>query len=489
MKKSVFSLVFIGLWSISIAQDRGELLDTLMATNSSLNHVLEKFNQKSFKRIKSLIQNISNRNEAQLAKIRNLENLLAHQINEFDLEKASLLNEEIQKGYSQFQQQIKQKLPNHFPYQPMIDSISGMVAFQKLIPGDKKELMELESQLESLKESLSRSEYLKTFSGERQSFLTQYLEKCENIPAKYKDKFLGEYSKQLAIYINRIEEWRKEINDPAKYEKIALLALNKLPAFKSFMQESGELSRLFGSPSSVVPNIAGLQTRQSLIQGLQQRYGTHFNAQQIVGQQLATAQGELNKAKEKLEDLKTGEISNGHASIEENTSHNTQKGKPFIKRLEYGINLQTGIRADFDFPAVNDLAILLGYKVNDRLVTGMGVAYKFGLGQGWKNISYSHEGIGIRSYLDYKISAINKGPKVLFSNLWLSGGYEQNYYQRFAGFESLKSLAWQGSGLIGISKKIQQGKKQFKMQVLWDFLSYKPSHLSQAIIFRLGYTF
>ncbi len=119
------------------------------------------------------------------------------------------------------------------------------------------------------------------------------------------------------------------------------------------------------------------------------------------------------------------------------------------------------------------------------------MSYKFGLGASWKKIKLTHDGIGLRSYIDVEISSTQNGLPVLFSNLWLSGGYEQNYWRTFRNFPDLKQVAWQASGLVGVSKRIQVDSKFFKyakMQVLWDFLSYKQITVSQPIVFRVGYS-
>jgi hypothetical protein len=361
-----------------------------------------------------------------------------------------------------------------------------MLAFKKLIAGNKTEILELENQLQSLKENLAISEYLKTFSLERQSFLSDFIEKCGNIPSKFKNKYLGEYSKQISIFKGRAEEWQKEINDPAKYEKLALLALNKLPAFKSFMQENGELSRLFGNPSSAISNISGLQTRSNLVQAMQQRGFTPGNYGSLVQSQIQSAQTELNKAKENLANLERGETGNGNSDIPGTSTYNTQKTKPFRKRLEFGIDFQSGIR-QYQFPSSNAIAISAGYKWHDRLTTGLGLAYKFSLGCSFKEIKYSHNGISLRSFFEYKLSKPRKGIRALFSNIWIASAFEMNYWSAFKQIPDLKNEQWQSSVPMGISKKIVFKKKFCKIQVLYDLLANPANH--QGFIYRFGYQF
>jgi hypothetical protein len=141
------------------------------------------------------------------------------------------------------------------------------------------------------------------------------------------------------------------------------------------------------------------------------------------------------------------------------------------------------LRSTSFFPVTTDLGLSLGYKLNDKSVVGVGASYKLGWGQGFRNIHLSHQGAGLRSYVDWKL----KG------SFWMSGGYEMNYKTAFDNFYLLRDLnAWQQSGLIGLSKLVSIKSKFFKktkLQLLWDFLSYQQRPRTQPIVFRIGYNF
>ncbi|MBN9300147.1 MAG: hypothetical protein J0I41_24325, partial [Filimonas sp.] len=96
------------------------------------------------------------------------------------------------------------------------------------------------------------------------------------------------------------------------------------------------------------------------------------------------------------------------------------------------------------------------------------------------HMELSNQGVGIRSFLDVKL----KG------SIWITGGYEYNYQQAFKDLSTIRNLdVWQKSGLIGLTKKFKAGKKDGKLQLLWDFLSYSQVPRGQAIKFRIGYNF
>src|SRR6185503_17560245 len=158
---------------------------------------------------------------------------------------------------------------------------------------------------------------------------------------------------------------------------------------------------------------------------------------------------------------------------------NNQRTKTFFQRLEYGTNVQTQ-KSGYFFPTTTDLALSVGYKLNDKSTVGIGTSYKMGWGRDIQHIAISHQGIGFRSFLDMKI----KG------SFYASGGFEYNYQQPFESLQQINSLdAWSKSGLVGISKIISVKSKVFKktkLQLLWDFLSYEQRPVGQPVKFRVG---
>ena len=118
--------------------------------------------------------------------------------------------------------------------------------------------------------------------------------------------------------------------------------------------------------------------------------------------------------------------------------------------------------------------------VFEKSAIGVGASYKLGWGNNWDNINISHQGVGLRTYLDWKI----KG------SFYFSGGYEQNYMTMISSVDQLQNYsAWQTSGLIGVSKKYKIRKKmKGEVKLLWDFMSYQQIPKTQPILFRIGYS-
>ena len=122
---------------------------------------------------------------------------------------------------------------------------------------------------------------------------------------------------------------------------------------------------------------------------------------------MQNAQSQLSQLKDKVSQYSNGAIGNSSGDIDApDFKPNSQKTKSFLKRLEYGGNVQSQ-RARMMFPVTSDIALSLGYKLNDKSLIGVGASYKLGLGTGWNNVRLSNEGVGIRSFFDYKLKGKN----------------------------------------------------------------------------------
>ncbi|MEP6595871.1 MAG: hypothetical protein ABJA71_07980, partial [Ginsengibacter sp.] len=190
---------------------------------------------------------------------------------------------------------------------------------------------------------------------------------------------------------------------------------------------------------------------------------------------LAQAHNELDKLKDKI-----NKFGGGSSDIEmPDFKPNTEKTKTFLQRLEYGANMQFA-KSNNLLSSTTNIGLSLGYKLNDKSTTGVGVSYKMGMGS-IRRIVISNEGIGLRSFADYKIR----------KSLLITGGFEMNYNTRFKKIEQLKRFNdWQSSGLIGLSKKYNVSKKvKGEMRLLYDFLANDHRPVTRPVMFRLGYNF
>lgn len=336
----------------------------------------------------------------------------------------------------------------------------------KPIAGAKQKLAELEK-------DVSTTEAIEQFIKERRKQLI-------NEAAKYlgRSRYLTKIDKEAYYYIETIRNYKEIFSDKRKAEETARKILDKIPAFKKFMQENSMLAQLFGSPNSPasMASLQGLQTRASVSSLIQDRLAMGGpGAREAFSQNMQQAQAELSNLKDRV--LKAGG-SSSDAEIP-NFKPNSQKSKTFLQRLEYGSNFQFA-KSNSLVPTTADIALSVGYKLNDKSVIGIGASYKMGVGS-IQRLSITHQGIGLRSFIDWRLK----------KQFFVTGGFEMNYNAQFRKISQLQTYTdWQQAGLVGLTKKFNIKTKFFKgtsLQLLYDVLHRQHVPVSQPVLFRFGY--
>ncbi len=336
--------------------------------------------------------------------------------------------------------------------------------------------------LQTAKEKVQHLETEQDNVDEMEQFIKERKKQLIDQSIQYlgKSKYLQKISKESYYYVETIKNYREIFSDKHKAEQTALTVLNKIPAFKKFMQENSMLARLFGSPTASSPlgagGLAGLQTRASVNALIQNQIAAGGpNAQQQIQQNIQQAQSELSKLKDKV--LQAGG-SSSNMEIPDFKPRET-KTKTFKQRLEFGSNFQYAKNNSL-LPSTADIGLSLGYKINDKSVAGIGASYKMGTSS-IDRLSISHQGIGLRSFIDWKLK----------KQFFVTGGYEMNYNAAFKNIQQLQNYnQWQNAGLVGLSKKINiktKWVKGTKLQLLYDMLARQHVPVSQPVVFRVGY--
>lgn len=462
------------------------LVSCLAQAQDSAQVVLpENYLSKVEERVGALEEKLDRKSEQVLKRFQQQEERIHKKLSRIDSTRAAQYLTASKQQYQQLEQKLKN--PSELSqYLPFLDTLNTSIKFlgehQELLGKAKDaatKLRDAGDKVRELKEGLARAETIKQFLKERKQ---QLKEQLANLPFA---RDLKKLNKQAYYYSAQVQEYKAMFKDPKKIERKALELLSKTRPFQEFMRRNSELASLFRLPGSgntdlgTVP--AGLQTRTQVSSVVQTRLAAGGPAAVTqVRNNIQTAQAQLDKLKSKLEQYSQGTYGNTSSDIDlPDFKPNSQKTKSFFRRLEVGTNVQSQ-RARYFFPVTSDLGLSLGYKLNDKSTIGVGAAYKLGLGSGWQQIKLSHQGLGLRSYVDYKL----KG------TFYLSGGYEQNFYSEIHSIDQLREhSAWQVSGLLGLSKKYKVSKKlKGEMKLLWDFLSYRQVPQTQAVLFRVGYS-
>ncbi|GAO42032.1 hypothetical protein [Flavihumibacter petaseus] len=361
-------------------------------------------------------------------------------------------------------------------YSGKIDSMTTALNFLQRDPRLARlqgpQFEKLKNQYGQIGNQVNQTERLRQLVQERKALLK---EKLANMPL---GKTWNKYQKQAVYYQQQLEEYRQALQDPNMLEKKALEILTQVPAFRKFFDKYsvlGSMFRLPGQLEDMDPTALtnGLQTRDAVLSNITQRMGSTQAAQEAMSSGMQQGQAELESLKRKLDNA----LENGESLDMPGFKPNDQRTKSFFKRLELGTNLQT-VRSNSFYPATSDFALSLGYKLNKKSVIGIGASYKMGWGQDIQHIKITHQGMGIRTFLDMKIK----------KSFWLTGGGEWNYREPFEDLAILKSVnQWQQSVLFGIQKKQQLGKYKSTISVLYDALWQRQLPKGQPLLFRVGY--
>jgi hypothetical protein len=429
-------------------------------------------------------QKMEKKAEKTLRQFRKQEEKLIQKLSKIDSVAAKKMMAEAIGRYKELEEKMKGGTIKQ--YIPQLDSLSTSLSFLKANPqflkdakALKEKLTEATGKMDELKAQLHKAEEIKAFLKERKEYLKQQLGQLGML------KDLKKINKQVYYYARQVNEYKEALKNPKKAGKKALELLAKNKSFREFMRKNSQLASLYRIPSDLndagnMTSLTGLQTRSQVNALIQQQIAAGGpNAQVQIQQNLQTAQGQLNQLKNKVIQMDGGSSDD---EMPDGFRPQSQKTKSFFQRLELGTNIQS-VRSNGFLPTTSDLAISAGYRLNDKSIIGLGASYKLGWGRSIQNIRLSHQGVGARSFIDWKL----KGA------LWISGGFEMNYRTEIRNIAELKDYsAWQRSGLIGVSRKIPIKTKFFKntkLMLLWDFLSYDQVPRTQPVVFRVGYNF
>jgi hypothetical protein len=355
-----------------------------------------------------------------------------------------------------------------------LDTLQNSLKFLKgskdMFGVSKDKLASATQSVADLQGSLQQADEIKAYIREHKQQLKEQLSQYTGFT-----KDLQKMNKEAYYYGQQVTEYKSLLKDKKKAEAKALELLKKMPTYNDFLQRNSRLAGLFNLSGSAgtAQSLEGLQTRSQVDQLIQQRIGISPSAQQAVSQQMEQARTHFNDMKSKFPEL-------DNAGDMPDFKPNPMKTKSLLQRLEFGGNVQFQKSSRY-YPTTTDIAGQAGYKFHKNGSAGIGISYKLGMGRGWDDIAFSHQGIGLRSFVDWKL----KG------TFFLNGGFEQNYLSAFAHVAQLTSWnGWQGSALLGISKKYKiSAKLKGNIMVLYDFMASRNVPATNALKVRMGYNF
>lgn len=475
-----FKLLIVGLIGFASLTVRAQAPDSILNTLSP--RVTEKYISSISEKSDKISSALDKQTKKYLNRLQKEEVRINRKLSKIDSIAAKNIFTDSKKKYEDIKKDLENKSANLLKssghYFPFLDSATTSLKFLETnspafgkVSGNVTQVKAALGKVHDLEDEFKQAENVQEFIRQRKEYLKEQL-------ANYNfGSFLKNYNQQAYYYAQQVNEYKAAMDDPSKLEKKALGILNQIPAFQDFMKKNSMLAGLFNIPEDYASmGVAGLQSRADVQQLIQSR----ISMMGASGSQ--TAQANMMDAQSQLSQLRNKFMQTGSGGEMPDFKPNDQKTKTFLKRLQYGMNVQT-LHSTYYFPTTTDIGFSVGYKINDKNTIGFGGSTKIGWGTDYKHIAVTGQGLGIRSFMDLKI----KG------SFYASGGFEYNYQKVFSSFRQLPDIhTWQQSGLIGISKMVSIKSavvKQTKLQLLWDFLSYYQIPRSQPIKFRIGYNF
>ncbi len=434
-----------------------------------------------------------------LARMQKKETQLQEKMQGIDSNKSKQLFAGVQNKYAQLASNIQSPVNTSIThplqqYIPGLDSMQTAMQFLQQanakMPGilssvKLQQIQSISTQVQALESRMQQAQNIQSFIQQREAQLKAQLSNYG-----LGKQLLG-MNKQVYYYQQQMQEYKAMLNDKKALEAKALSAVTQMPAFQNFMQRHSYFAQLFGIPggssTDTTKALHGLQTKAMVQASTAQHIGNtpgggaNFNPQQMM--QKSSSSSSSNSSQNPFSLLKSKITSMGGGSsdlVMPDFKPNGQKTKSFLKRIEYGCSIQSKAGNGI-LPAISTIGLTAGYKLSDKATFGTGLSYMLGLGTGLSHISFTNQGLGLRSFVDIKA----KG------SIWITGGYEYNYYTQFASLKTLEENidGWQKSALLGITKKYKVGKQNCNMQLLYDFLYRVEIPEVTPLQFRLGYSF
>ncbi|WP_276482303.1 hypothetical protein [Paraflavitalea pollutisoli] len=422
---------------------------------------------------------LRHKSQQALAKMYDTEKRIAKKLLKKDSVAGKALARQIEQRYQQYRRLLSDSSatdPLRRYYLPVLDSVAVALRLLQVVglsPSQQHLAAQFQSNFGGLQEGITRSNLLQQALSERVRELRAQLAEFPGL------KELGKISQTVSYYKATIAEYRLLVNDPDRMLSKMLRLLSETAVFKRLFERYSMLTSLLPpTPANLVDPLqtGGLQVRNAVMTGISQA-GNNTNLLQTLQQEVGRTPNPWLAIKDKVKALQKDRHLDDPADVQ---VPNQQRTKSLWQRIEIGSNVQT-TRSSTYFPVTSDLGLSIGFRINDKSSVGIGGAYRLGWGKDFRHLQLSHQGVGLRTFINAKI----KG------SFAATGGYELNYQEPFAGLQAIPDMrTWRKSGLVGITKTVDLKSKLLKktqVQLLLDLLSFNTAY--PPILVRVGYQF
>lgn len=359
-------------------------------------------------------------------------------------------------------------------------------------------------EIDKIKEQLALQELLKSAIQQRSKSLSQLFSN-----SKY-TKQSQQLAQLSAQYKAQLSYWESLTTNPNHAEEKALEYLRGIDGFEQALSTDSKKAGI-GIKSEEELRRLGYQTRKSTEESLQESFGAELqrvkeqvaqSVQQytetlarnvIVGSKMKTIHEtveKVNTGKELLVDGKRQGSRLLKGNQKTNMLKNPLKGVPLRFRWAIDFNYQVHRAAKEEGkPSILQVGLNIGYKQNPDLTLGFGLDGSMGLGQSWKELRISYEGLVTRVFLNHK----------LVWNFFLEGGYEKSvrpldreysntmlHYGNKGNVKTAMGLL-HDAAYLGLQKRYKLNNKlQGSLLIGYNFLNDK-TKINSPWIIRMGW--
>jgi hypothetical protein len=342
----------------------------------------------------------------------------------------------------------------------------------------------LEKRIVTQKDQFLQNEQVGSLIDQRLSFLKGINSaKSENV------RGLKGIDKQVFYAKSKMQALKGISEEPSKLEEETLEFLQGENGFDRYLDQvdGPNANRLTGKSVDELEQM-GYQTKRLLQGELKGKLGGGLTSvQESMSSQLKNytdKAGDFKKIQRDIRQTKQSVIELKNAG-KPAFKINKMRGMPLSKRIEKQINWQSNRATLNGKPATVQLSAMAGFKQTEKLSYGVGLAPAIGLGQNWKTIKLSFEGLSIRSYCVWQWQY----------SIGVYGGYERTYKSvallnqneaKLSTYNIHNTENFSDATLIGITKTYRiNDRLTGSIQVLYD-IWWKDKSLKSPIQLRFA---
>ncbi|MDA3616538.1 hypothetical protein [Polluticaenibacter yanchengensis] len=349
--------------------------------------------------------------------------------------------------------------------------------------GSGKLKSDLASYRHHLKEQIHVSNTLKQYDAYLNKLdLSRISDKSQ---LKQVENLLGDIRQSIGKYNVSTDQLRQRFLNARQLTKHLTKLCSNIPNLNKYIQQYGTYARLYGNAQNGRGALTEalskrLQTSEKVFSQIQNSLGGSLKEKEdLLRGRFSKAQEQVKAARQQT-DSAFSELKS--ITSKDSTVKQSRNPEPVGKRLEYNFNSSLYSIRRFDVGNVQDLGINIGYKFSHRLVTGLGLTYKFNTGSNFFKFDFHHESITGRVFSEYKMFSSGKSHKIL-KDIWGRSEVEASGLDRSLQTEAGNNrIIYNGS--LGLNYKPSLLKK-YQLQVLYK-IPFSTIPANEKIVIRFG---